>query len=89
MKIEKHQINLNARDYSTFLKIDTIIIMTEPPPTMFLTEHQLDQIVNGTESVISLCGLDHVYCHTQAVERAVATTTLAAKSVIGYIEIIQ
>ena len=83
LKIQKHQINLNAQDYSTFLKIDTIEVMTEPPPTMLLTETQLEEIVQGTNSVITLCGLEHVYCHTQGVERAVATTALAAKSVIG------
>ena len=64
-KTQLHQIDLMATDYSTFLRIETIKVMTEPPPTMSLAEEQLDQIVDGTESVIKLCSLEDVYCHTQ------------------------
>ena len=54
LKIQKHQINLNAQDYSTFLEIDIIEFMTEPQPTMLLTENTLEEIVWGNKSLITL-----------------------------------
>ena len=65
VKYDRKQMNLNARDYSTFLKLDKIDIKSEPPPTKHLSENQLEEVVNGTESIIELCGLDGVDCHTQ------------------------
>ena len=69
VKYDRSQMNINARDYSTFLKLDKIEIKTEPSPTKHLSENQLEQVVNGTESIIKLCGLDGVDCHTQDCER--------------------
>ena len=46
-------------------KIKTIKIITEPPPTMGLSETQLDEIVTGTSTLLELCGLEKVHCHTQ------------------------
>ena len=48
-----------------FLKISKIEIKTEPPPTKKLSESQLDDVVNGTSSIIELCELEKVHCHTQ------------------------
>ena len=48
-----------------FLKISTIEIKTEPPPTKKLSENQLEEIVNGTSTLIALCELENVHCHTQ------------------------
>ena len=45
--------------------IKTIKIITEPPPTMGLSETQLDEIVTGTSTLLELCGLEKVHCHTQ------------------------
>ena len=46
-------------------KLKTIEIITEPPPTMGLSETQLDEIVTGTSTLLELCGLEKVHCHTQ------------------------
>ena len=43
-------------------------LVTEPPPTMDLTIQQLDDIVNGHESVVDLCGLNDIPCHTQVIQ---------------------
>ena len=48
-----------------FPKISKIEIKTEPPPTKKLSETQLDEVVNGTSSIIELCELEKVHCHTQ------------------------
>ena len=84
VKYDRNQMNFNARDYSTFLKLDKIEIKSEPPPTKHLSVSQLDEIVNGTASVLDLCGLNDVHCHTQDCERAIPTTTLASRKVIGH-----
>ena len=82
VKYDRNQMNLNARDYSTFLKLDKIDIKSEPPPTKHLSENQLEEVVNGTESIIKLCGLEGVYCHTQDCERAIPTTTLGTIQIL-------
>ena len=56
-------INYVIYEYSK--KISKIKIKTEPPPTKKLSETQLDEVVNGTSSIIELCGLEKVHCHTQ------------------------
>ena len=48
-----------------FPQISKIEIKTEPPPTKKLSESQLDDVVNGTSSIIELCELEKVHCHTQ------------------------
>ena len=48
-----------------FQKISTIEIKTEPAPTKKLSEDQLEEIVNGTSTLIALCELGNVHCHTQ------------------------
>ena len=49
-----------------FLKVNKIPeIITEPTPTKKLSETQLDEVVDGTSSIIVLCGLEKVHCHTQ------------------------
>ena len=39
--------------------------ITEPLPTKHLSETQLDEIVIGTSTLIALCELENVHCHTQ------------------------
>ena len=46
-------------------KLNTITVKTEPPPTKHLSEKQLDEVVDGTASILTLCGLENVDCHTQ------------------------
>ena len=82
VKYDRSQMNLNAKDYSSFLKLDKIEIKSEPPPTKHLSEDQLEQVVNGTESIIKLCGLEDVHCHTQDCERAIPTTTLGTIQIL-------
>ena len=49
-----------------FQKVNKIPeIITEPTPTKKLSETQLDEVVDGTSSIIVLCGLEKVHCHTQ------------------------
>ena len=49
-----------------FQKVNKIPeIITEPTPTKKLSETQLDEVVNGTSSIIELCELEKVHCHTQ------------------------
>ena len=49
-----------------FQKVNKIPeIITEPAPTKKLSETQLDEVVNGTSSIIALCELEKVHCHTQ------------------------
>jgi hypothetical protein len=65
IKMDRTNINLNSNDYSTFLDITSLTTFTEPPVTMHLTEDQLVDILNGFESVLDLCDLRDVHCHTQ------------------------
>ena len=83
LKLQPHQVNWNSPSYFEFLDYDSLPEITEPNLTMDLTLVQLDEIVNGTLDFIKLCYLENTYCHTQNVERNVANTTLAAKTVIG------
>ena len=49
-----------------FQKVNKIPeVITEPTPTKNLSESQLEEIVIGTSTVIELCGLEKVHCHTQ------------------------
>ena len=67
-KIEKiEQCNEFTNDYPCFLDVRKMPLVTEPPPTMDLTIQQLDDIVNGHENVVDLCGLREIYCHTQVI----------------------
>ena len=65
IKMDRTNINLHSNDYSTFLDIKSLTTFTEPPVTMHLTEDQLVDILNGFESVLDLCDLRDVHCHTQ------------------------
>ena len=65
IKMDRTNLNLDANDYSEFLDIKSLTIFTEPPCTMHLTEDQLVDILNGFSSVIDLCDLQDVHCHTQ------------------------
>ena len=62
-----HELNLNANDYSEFLDYKSLPEITEPPVTFNKTEQQLDDVVDGTISIIELCDLKDVYCHTQVI----------------------
>ena len=83
LKIQQHQINWNAESYFELLDYDSLPAITEPNLTMDLSEAQLDDILNGNLDFIKFNKLEKTYCHTQNVERNVANTTLASKSVIG------
>ena len=83
LKLQPHQVNWNAESYFEFLDYDSISVLTEPNLTMNLSELQLNDIVSGSLNFVTFSGLEKTYCHTQNVERNVANTTLAAKSVIG------
>ena len=49
-----------------FQKVNKIPeVITEPTPTKNLSESQLEEIVIGTSTLIELCGLEKVHCHTQ------------------------
>ena len=65
IKMDRTNINLNANDYSEFLDIKSLTTFTEPPVTMHLSEDQLGDILNGFESVLDLCDIRDVHCHTQ------------------------
>ena len=65
IKMDRTNLNLDANDYSEFLDIKSLTTFTEPPCTMHLTEDQLVEILNGFSSVIDLCDLQDVHCHTQ------------------------
>ena len=83
LKIQENQVNWDAQNYYDFIKLDSLQCMTEPSVTMDLSESDLQNIIYGSENVINLCGLEKTPCHTQAVERNVANTTLASETVIG------
>ena len=67
IKMDRTNINLHANDYSEFLDIKSLTTFTEPPPTMHLSEDQLVDILNGFESVLDLCDIRDVHCHTQVI----------------------
>ena len=62
-KYEKiENANFWATDYSKFLhNLDKVF---EPTFTMHLNEDQLDDVVSGSSSIIDLCDLQDVTCHT-------------------------
>ena len=57
-------INEDALDYSNFLDLKNMKIVTEPPVTMHLTNVDLDNIVDGQANLVDLCGLQNIPCHT-------------------------
>ena len=64
-KLEKiEDCNEFANDYSNFLNLRKMKLVTEPTVAKHLTISQLDDIVNGTASLVDLCDLKKVYCHT-------------------------
>ena len=56
--------NILANDYSNFLKIKQMKIVTEPTVCKHLEISHLDDIVDGTATLVDLCDLKKVYCHT-------------------------
>ena len=64
-KMDRTNINLQAQDYSEFLDIKSLTTFTEPPITFHLSEEQLVDILNGFVSVLDLCDIRDVHCHTQ------------------------
>ena len=62
-----HELNLDAIDYTDFLDYKSLPVVTEPPVTFNKTEQQLEDVVDGTISIIELCELKDVYCHTQVI----------------------
>ena len=79
-KPKKDHMNFAAKDYSELLHLGKIDI-TESPATYHFSSQDLDDIVTGKKDF----KLKDIYCHTQATERAVANTTLAAASVVGQV----
>ena len=64
-KIEKiEDCNILANDYSNFLNIKQMKLVTEPSVTKHLEIPQLDDIVDGRATLVDLCDLEKVYCHT-------------------------
>ena len=57
---------------------------TEPPPTKHLSETQLEDVVIGTSTLIGLCGLEKVDCHTQ-----VCFVNLISSWVVEFINYLQ
>ena len=45
-KYTQHQVNLNANDYTSFIKYDNVEI-TEPPATFHISLEELRDIVDG------------------------------------------
>ena len=65
MKTDGSQLNYDADDYSDFLDLTSpLTVISEPAATFKLSVDSLDDIVEGTESVIELCNLKDVFCHT-------------------------
>ena len=76
IKMDRTNLNLDANDYSEFLDIKSLTTFTEPPCTMHLTEDQLVEILNGFSSVLDLCDLRDVHCHTQVNKLQFVSTCL-------------
>ena len=64
LKIQEHQVNWGAPTYYEFIDLDSVPDITEPSYTVDLAEAQLDGIVDGSINLVTLCGLEKVYCHT-------------------------
>ena len=60
-----HDVNYEADDYSNFILYNKLSYFTEPPVTMHLTTQDLDEVVEGKSSLVELCGLQKIPCHTQ------------------------
>ena len=64
LKIQERQVNWGAPTYYEFIDLDSLPDITEPSFTKDLPETQLDGIVDGSIDLVTLCGLEKVYCHT-------------------------
>ena len=63
-------VNYEADDYSNFILYNKLSYFTEPTVTMHLTTQDLDNVVEGKSSLVELCGLQKIPCHTQVILKA-------------------